>query len=60
MQGGFSRIPLPKEKFSFLFALLMMGRHIFDSSTFGLLAVFLASRCEVPSFLARSSMWHAG
>jgi hypothetical protein len=47
MQGGFSRIPLPKEKFSFLFALLLMGRHIFVSSTFGLLAVFLTSRCEV-------------
>jgi hypothetical protein len=50
MQGGFSRIPLPKEKFSFLFALLLMGRHIFVSSTFGLLAVFLTSRCEVLSF----------
>jgi hypothetical protein len=60
MQGGFSWIPLPKEKFSFFFVFFLMGRHIFVSSTFGLLAVFLASRCEVPSFLARSSMWLAG
>jgi hypothetical protein len=50
MQCGFSWIPLPKEKFSFLFALLLMGRHISVSSTFGLVAVFLTSRCEVLSF----------
>ena len=55
MQGGFSRIPLPKEKFSFLFALFLMGRHIFVSSTFGLLTVLLTSRCEVLSFYAKSS-----
>jgi len=60
MQGGFFSDSTAKRKVLIFICIALMGRHIFVDSTFGLLAVFLTSRCEVPSFQARSSMWHAG